>query len=247
MAPAICEFPHPPVVVQYHPAARRPFTLGELDLALRRGVGAVELDLRLRPSDGAVVCSHAPRDLASRPTLEEALDRVLEFQGGSPTVQRDSFQFFIVLDFKERSRALYDAAMAALRARAARWSTAGNDGVPRGITVIASGARTGLASRVPQATLDSLCVVEGMDYRGRVRDRSPRPGRTFQWVAVQHPRERGRIRALHAGTDLEVRGRFNVRVYDGHGAIESIAASGTDAVNADLDEIPRALAASPRR
>lgn len=209
-------------------------------------MSAVELDLRWRASDRVVVCSHSRRDLERRPTLEQALDRAFWFQGASATVQRDGFQFFFVLDFKEHSPALYDGVMAVLRERAARWSTSGHDGVPRGTTVIASGERAGLMARIPAATLDSLCIVEGVDYTGRILDRSRKPGRTFQWVAIQHPMERGRVRSLHHGTDLGWRGVFNVRVYDAHGAIERCAASGVDAVNADWGEIDRARALTRR-
>ena len=240
-AASICEFPHPHLVVQFHPSARESFSLSDIDQALGKGVSAVELDLRLRASDGVVVCSHSRRDLERRPTLEQALDRVPVFQGASRTVQRDGFQFFLVLDFKERSPALYDGVVAALRERAARWSTAGDDGVPRGVTVIASGERAGLMARIPAATLDSLFIVEGVDYTGRILDRSPEPRRTFQWVAIQHPMERGRVRSLHHGTDLAGRGVFNVRVYDAHGAIGWCAASGVDAVNADRGEIAAAV------
>jgi len=242
-AGTISEFPHPPLVVEFHPSPRDLFTLEDIDRALREGASAVELDLRYRARDQSVVCSHSSRGLGDRPTLGQAIQRVLRFQDASPTVHRDSLQFFIILDFKERSAELYEGVIAVLRDHVERWSTsAGPDGQPRGITVLASGEHAGLTASIPPKTLDSLCIVEGTDYRGRIRDRSPRPGRTFQWIAIQHPAERGRIRALHHAVDLSARGVFNVRVYDAHGAIESCIAAGADAVNADREEIVRARA-----
>ena len=246
-AATICEFPHPPLVVQFHPSAQAPFTLADIDSALSEGATAVELDLRLRPDDQAVVCSHQREDLAGRPTLRESIDRVLTFQGDSPTVRRDSLQFFLVLDFKENSGALYDGAVSVLRAYAERWSTGGGiERKPRGITVVVSGERAGLARHIPAATLDSLCVIEGTDYQWRMVDRSPSPGRTFQWIAIQHPGERGRVQALHLGTDVAVRGVFNVRAYD-CGVIESCVASGVDAVNAGHGQIARGRALAAAR
>jgi hypothetical protein len=113
--------------------------------------------------------------------------------------------------------------------------------------VVASGERAGLLARVPERALDSLCVVEGVDYTGRIADRSPEPGRGFQWIAIQHPGERGRVRALHAGTDLAARGAFRVRVYDCHDALPDCIARGVDAVNADRGEIARAQVLGAKR
>jgi hypothetical protein len=239
-AGTISEFPHPAVVIQLHPAAKDPFALEDIDLALGDEASGIELDLRYRATDGAVVCSHEKHHLADRPTLEEAIQRILSFQGDSPTVHKDSLQFFLVLDFKGRSSELYEGAVQVLRRHKSSWSTSA-DSTPRGITVLASGERAGLREMIPAATLDSLLIVEGEDYRGRIQDRSPKPGRTFQWIAIQHPGERGRVRALHAGTDLSNPGVFNVRAYDCRGHIRECLATGVDAVNADRDEIARAL------
>jgi len=247
-AGAICEFPHPPLVVQLHPSADEPFTLGDIDSALEGGVNAIELDLRFRPEDRAVVCGHSRRGLSGRPTLAESIQRVLRFMGDSPTVQRDGRQFFLVLDFKERSVALYDGVIATLRRSADRWSTSAPPaGPPRGITVIASGERAGLEALVEERSLDSLCIVEGVNYAGRMRNCSPVPGRGFQWLAIQHPGERGRVRALHAGMDLSARGAYNVRAYDCHEALPDCVARGVDAVNADRGEIARARALGAER
>ena len=59
----ISEFPHPDVVVQFHPAAKEPFTLEDIDRALKDGAHAVELDVRWRDTDGSVVCSHSAERL----------------------------------------------------------------------------------------------------------------------------------------------------------------------------------------
>jgi len=247
-AGTICELPHAPLVVQLHPSADEPFRLEDIDEALREGVNGIELDLRYRAGDGAVVCGHSKRGLADRPTLAQSIERVLRFMGDSPSVQRDGRQFFLVLDFKERSAGLYDGSIATLRRYAARWSTsAAPAGPPRGITVVASGQRAGLKAHVEGRTLDSLCIIEGVDYADRIRNRSPEPGRGFQWIAIQHPGERGRVRALHAGTDLSARGAYNVRAYDCHGSLPDCVARGVDAVNADRGEIARARALGAKR
>ena len=229
-------------MVQYHPSAASPFTLGEIDTALQAGAQAVELDLRRRSADGAVVCSHLKKGLEARPTLADAIERILAFQGDSPTVHRDGLQFYLVLDLKEDSRPLAAGIVQTLRRYAERFSTATDAGAgPRPITVVVSGKRSHLARAVPPRTLDSLCVLEGVSYDGRIVDRSMRPG-TFQWVSLKHRAERGRVRALQLGRDRTLPGRFNVRIYGCRGALESCFASGADAINADRDELERAKA-----
>ncbi|HYQ96458.1 MAG TPA: hypothetical protein VER38_05560 [Candidatus Eisenbacteria bacterium] len=215
--------------------------MADIDRALSAGVHGIELDLRLRRSDRAVVCSHSARGLEERPTLAASIDRILRYRGDSGTVQKDGLQFFLVLDVKERSPLLYRGIVRTLRRYADSWSTtaAGPDGSPRGMTVVVSGGARGLAGTLEAATADSLFILEGQDYRGRIRQVSPEGGR-FQWIAIQHPGERGRVRALHAGTDLATPGVFNVRAYDCHRRLAECAAAGVDAVNADLDELPRA-------
>ncbi len=236
-AGSINEFPHPKLVVQFHPKPDVPFELAHIDRALAAGVHGIELDVRLRHSDRTPVCSHSRKGLADRPTLAAAIDRILKYRGDSKTVQKDGLQFFIVLDIKEYSVVLEDRIVETLWGYADSWSTAAGTDGPRGITVIASGAAAGL-------TADSLFIVEGRDYRGRIRNVSA-GGARFQWIAIQHPGERGRVRALHAGTDLAVRGAFNVRAYGCHEAMERCAAAGVDAMNADLEELPRAARIGP--
>jgi len=238
----ISEFPRAPVVVQYHPSAAAPFVLGDVDSALQAGAHAVELDLRRRPTDGAVTCSHLKEGLEARPTLAEAIERILSFQGGSPTVQRDGLQFYLVLDLKDDSQPLAAGIVQTLRRYADHWSTAVDArGGPRAITVVVSGKRSHLARDFPPQTLDSLCVLEGVSYGSRIEDRSMRGG-TFQWISLKHRVERGRVRALQLGRDRTLPGRFNVRIYGCRGALESCSASGADAVNADQDELKRAMA-----
>jgi len=246
IAGTISEFPHPPLVVSFHPSANEPFTLEDIDRALQEGASGIELDLRFRPEDRTVVCGHSERSLSDHPTLHESIRRVLRFMGDSPSVHRDGRQFFLILDLKERSAPLYDGVIAELRRDAAHLSTSAPfTGPPRGITVIASGERAGLLARVEGRTLDSLCIVEGVNYVGRIRSASPVPGRGFQWIAIQHPGERGRVRALHDGMDLSARGAYNVRVYDCHEALPDCVTHGADAVNADRGEISRVRALLP--
>jgi hypothetical protein len=187
VAGVICEFPHPRLVVQFHPRADTPFELAHIDRALSAGVHGIELDLRLRPADQAVVCSHSARGLEDRPTLTASIDRILHYRGDAGTVQKDGLQFFLVLDIKESSAVLYGRIVELLHRYAQSWSTSsGLDGPPRGITVVVSGSAGGLAAGLTRATADSLFILEGRDYRGRIRNVSPEGGR-FQWVAIQHP------------------------------------------------------------
>jgi hypothetical protein len=230
------------LVVQFHPRADAPFGLSDIDRALSAGVHGIELDLRLRPADQAVVCSHSARGLESRPTLAASIDRILSHRADSGSVQGDGLQFFLVLDIKEHSAPLYRGIVETLRQYADSWSTAAASphGPPRGITVVLSGSALGFAYGLAAATADPLFILEGQDYRDRIRNVSPEGGR-FQWISIQHPGERGRVRALHHGMDLNVPGVFNVRAYDCHGALERCIAAGVDAVNADLDELQRAI------
>jgi len=241
-AGSICELPHPALVVQFHPAAGEPFRLSDIDQALAAGVHGLELDVRLRPADQAVVCNHSAHDLAARPTLAESIDRILEHEGGASSVQRDGLQFFLVLDVKEDSPAVNVGILRTLRQYARHWSTAaGTQDGPRGITVVATGSTRGLAHAAPEKVVDSLCIIEGMDYGDRIRNISP-GGVRFQWISIQHPAERGRVRALHSGMDLARSGAFNVRAYGCHAGLATCVAAGVDAVNADRSELSRAVA-----
>ena len=250
----IHEFPHPPAVVSFHPRKDQPYTLAQLDQALRGGVRGVELDLRWRASDSSVVCSHEKHDLTRRPTLDEALNAIRRFRGESGTVRGDGLQFFVFLDLKEESAEFHRALMRVLAAHAGCLANSARpDTGPRGITVIVTGYRAALERSVPQHGLDTLCVVEGREYdASRLTDqssvsRAPRaePG-TFQWIALEYPAERSRVRAIHEGSDLRARGYFNVRVIGARGHVARAIDSEADAVNADLDEIPAAVRHSER-
>lgn len=244
----IHEFPHPPAVVQFHPRKNQPFTLDHLEEALRLGAQGAELDLRWRASDSSVVCSHEKRGLASRPTLEMALDALVRFQGSRETVRGDGRQFFLVLDLKQESPPpFHRALLRTLGARSAHFSNAARAlGGPRGITVILTGFKAALERSVSAAALDTLCVVEGRDYGRRMADPSGR-GATFQWLALEYPVERSRVRDAHEGRDRRAVGRFNVRVVGARGHVRDALRAGADAVNADLDEIGPATAWVARR
>jgi hypothetical protein len=244
----IHEFPHPAAVVVFHPRGDVPFTLAQLKEALEAGVRGVELDLRWRAADHAVVCSHEKRGIARRPTLEEALDAIERFHGHSATVRDDGLQFFLVLDLKDESPAFHRALVRVLAARAKHFANAARpDAKARGITVVISGFRSALERSIPAATLDTLCVIEGRDYTRRVLDLSGRRGGRFQWLALDYPVDRSRVRDLHAGRDPRARGRFNVRVVGARGRVDRALDSSADAVNADLDEIPAAVRRARRR
>lgn len=240
------EFPRPAVAVEFHPRGDRPFTTGQLDRVLRLGVHAVELDLRWRAADSRVVCAHRRQDVARAPSLEDALDAIVRHRGTSPTVQRDGLQFFVVLDLKDETADFHHAVVRALAGRAGIWSTAARPpGSPRGITVVVSGFRAAFERSVPRAGLDTLCIVEGRTYGARIQNLSGGDGR-FQWIALEAPVERARVRSLHEGRDPALRGRFNVRIVAAHGMLRRAITSGADAVNADEDELEGALRAAAR-
>jgi hypothetical protein len=252
VAATLHEFPHPVVAVQFHPRGDRRFQVSDLTKALVLGVSAAELDLRWRDADSSVVCAHDRRDVKAAPTLADALGVLLGLQGEGITVQHDGLQFFLVLDLKEERPAFHRALVRALADRAAHWASSGSPTPhPRGITVVISGFRAVLERSIPRAALDTLCIVEGRDYGARIQVQEG-PSRS-QWLTVDDPIDRWRIRDLHEGRDPRARGRFNVRVVGAGSHLARDAAAGADAVNADLEEIPaatravRALAGAERR
>ena len=244
LASFIHELPRPPVVLQLHPAPGKAFLLEDLDRALDRGASAVELDLRYRPADRAVVCAHDASFRNEAPTLAHALDRILQHQGGSSSVRGDGLQFFVVLDLKETEASLYQGVLRVLRDRAERWSTSATPGSgPRGITILVTGkphARDAFRSSTPPATLDSLCIVEGVDYGDRILDLSERLG-TFQWIALDQSKDRSRIERLRDERSRGRRGAFNVRVYGGRSAYRSSIEGGFDAVNVNGEDLESAV------
>lgn len=237
------EYPHPPVVVNAHPRGDRPFRLHELQHALELGASAAELDLRWRLRDSSVVCAHRLRDVEGATTLEDALQAVTRFQDGRSTVHGDGRQFFLVLDLKEERPEFHRVMVRTLAAHADRFATSGAPSEhPRGITVVVSGFRAALERAIPAATLDTLCILEGRDYGDRIRVSEGEP--RFQWIAIEYPIDRERVRAFHDGQDGWTRGRFNVRVIAAGSHVARVITMGADAVNADLDVVAPAVAAA---
>lgn len=233
-------------MVELHPRGDRPFTLGQLERALDQGVHAAELDLRWRAADSSVVCAHRLRDVTSAPTLNAALDAVLRRTEPSGTVQDDAGQFFLFLDLKEESPAFHRAMVRVLASRSRHLGTAARPPAgPRPITVVITGFRAALERTVPAAALDTLCILEGTNYGTRIRNLSGGDGR-FQWVALEAPVERPRIRDLHEGRDRRFRGRWNVRIVAAHGLLRRSIESGADAVNANPEEIEEAVRLAAR-
>src|SRR5690606_38446259 len=59
----------------------------------------------------------------------------------------------------------------------------------------------------------------------------------FQWTAIQHPGEYGRVNALHAGTDTRLAGRYNIRVWGEGADLGGALFSGADSVNCDHEQV----------
>jgi hypothetical protein len=241
----IHEFPHPRLVVHFHPDPDDggPFTAGQVQHALDLGVHAVELDLRFRAEDGAVACDHN-QVRARSPTLAQIIDLVLAHKGAAATVNDDGRQFFLVLEPKEASVDLFEGLFATLRRYRAVLSTAVDEGdPPRGMTVVLTGsfrrrcygylfARHGLE-------VNQLFITEDVDYSGVITALSNRGATSFQWTAISYDDNFGRVNALHSGRDSSVTGRCNVRVWDTKGgdALRLAVASGADSVNCNVSMI----------
>ena len=88
----IREFPHPSIVIHYHPT-RRQFSLDDVRFALCEGLHALEVDLHLCGRDGQVVCNH-DRPSAQSPALDQVIDLILTLKGNRATVNDDGRQFF---------------------------------------------------------------------------------------------------------------------------------------------------------
>jgi hypothetical protein len=232
----IHEFPHPRVVVHYHPDDRQ-FLLEHAQYALDHEAHALELDLQYRERDRAIVCNHdSPTDQS--PTLRAVIELLLRKKGRSPTVYNDHRQFFLVLEPKNDSSNLLDGVFRVLGDYEAVFSTAvAQNGQPRGITVVITGASAQtFYFRYQRAELNLRCIVEGHDYSSEIVNLSK--GRIpFQWVSIQHDDERARVNKLHNGIDRNQTGKFNVRVWDGHDELPLVLASGADSVNCDQSEI----------
>ncbi len=233
----IREFHHPRVVVHWHPSSKQ-LTLDDVRFALDHKVHAVELDVHVRASDGMVVCNH-DRATAESPTLESAIETILAHEGKSATVHADGWQFFLVLEPKENSPALFDCIAETLQRHSNILSTSVSKGdAPRGITVVITGSYPReFYSHFKPEQINRLCIAETHDYSDEIVNLSP--GRTqFQWVSIRYGKDIvSRVRSLHDGTDTGAKGRFNVRIWDGHAAMSECLAAGADSVNADRDEI----------
>lgn len=229
----IHEFPHPRVVVHYHPTTEQ-FSLEDVDLALGQRVHALELDLHFRPQDRQIVCNH-DRSTAVSPTLDQAVSRLLDWMGSSATLHADGRQFFLVLEPKHVSTDLFDGVLEHLSRYASRLSTAvGRGDAPRGITAIITGEyRRHFHAHFAATRINRLCIVEDHDYSQEIVNLAAGHP-PFQWVALKSGSERGRVNDLHTGQDARLRGRYNVRVWDCRPRdLGQCLAAGVDQINCD--------------
>jgi len=235
----IHEFPHPRIVVHHHPT-RKQFTLDEVHDALEQEVHALELDLYFRREDGQVVCNHDGPTAAS-PTLEQALNLVLGKKRDTATVHDDGCQFFLVLEPKTGSTVLFEAILEILRRYDRHLSTAVSEGdAAREITVVIAGAYTHeFYAHLESIPRNRLCIVEEQGYDGEIVNLAAGQP-PFQWVTLKSGVERGRVNDLHAGTDTQLKGRYNVRVWNcAPQDFGPCLASGVDAINCDLGQAPQ--------
>jgi hypothetical protein len=229
----IHEFPHARVVVHYHPTSEQ-FTLEDVDLALDQRVHALELDLHFRPQDRQIVCNH-DRPTTISPTLDQVVSRLLDQMGSSATLHADGRQFFLVLEPKHFSTDLFDGVLEHLERYAPHLSTAVRRGdAPRGITVIITGEyRRHFHAHFAATRINRLCIVEDHDYSQEILNLAAGHP-PFQWVALKSGGERGRVNDLHTGQDTQLRGRYNVRVWDCRPRdLGQCLASGVDQINCD--------------
>jgi hypothetical protein len=233
----IHEFQHAPIVLHYHPVSGVQFTLEQVHTALAQEVHAIELDLHYRGSDGQVVVNHDGATPAS-PTLAQVIDLVVAKKAGFATVHDDGYQFFLVLDVKQDSSLLFEGIVEVLGGYAAHLSTAVAPGdAPRAITAVLTGEADALYDHFLGRTeqLNRLAVVEKHDYSAEIGNLSA-CALPFQWVSMAHDGQRGRVNALHSGTDTELAGRYNLRIWDCDDDPVCLA-SGADDVNTDPDEV----------
>lgn len=231
------EYPHAPVVLHYHPVSGVQFTLDEVRFALAREVHAIELDLHYRASDGQVVVNHDGATPES-PTLAQVIDLVVEKKAGFATVHDDGYQFFLVLDVKQVSSLLFEGIVEVLGRYTEHLSTAVAPGdPPRGITAVITGEADELYAhfQTRREQLNRLGIVERHDYSAEIGNLSA-CAVPFQWVSVQHDGQRGRVNPLHSGTDGQLAGRYNLRIWDCDDDPVCLA-SGADDVNTDPDEV----------
>ena len=235
----IHEYPHPRVIVHYHPAAGEQLTLDHVEFALVHQVHAIELDLHYR-EDRQIVANHDSAT-AESPTLDQAIQRIVQHAHGDTTVHHDNRQFMLVLEPKHNDARLFNGMLQILREYTPYLSTAVSSGdSPRGITVVITGDYVQqFAAQLAPSRRNQLCIVEGYNYSDEIinlaADQAP-----FQWVeSIQHDGERGRVNALHTGTDRHFAGTYNLRVWDCQtdADLSRGLASGADAINADRAQV----------
>lgn len=233
----IRELPHPRVVAHYHPRAGMQFLLWHARFALNHNAHALELDLHMRGND--VICNHDGPTPQS-PRLRDVIQEIVQFQGQKASVHGDDRQFFLVLEPKDNNPALFQQVFDILGENLAHLSTAVRPGdSPRGLTVVITGAwlhqfRAQFADRIPD--LDRRCILENHDYTTEIQNLSDNEI-PFQWTAIQHPGEYGRVNALHSGADRQLAGRYNIRVWGAGRYIHDAFFSGADSINCDHEQL----------
>jgi hypothetical protein len=213
------------------------FLLSHAQYALDHGAHAIELDLHMRGGD--VICNHDGPTPES-PRLRDVMALLVQYLGQKATVHGDNRQFFLVLEPKDDDPAIYRQVFDILGEQMAHLSTAARPAdKPRGITVVITGAHVGdmrayFADRL--SDLNRRCILEGHDYSREIGNLSD--GKfPFQWTAIQHPGEYGRVNALHSGTDSRLKGRYNVRVWGEGASLGDALASGADSINCDHEQV----------
>jgi dienelactone hydrolase len=225
----IHEFPHPRFIVNFDPNPDdEPYGLDVLREALDHKATAIELHALYRSADDTVVWAHDTDHKSDSLPLRYAIDHILQYKGSSPTVYNDHRQFFLMVTPHEVDAHLFDGIYNLLGRYTPHLSTAVNsDEPPRGITVILSGQSQDFYERRSGTSVNRLCIVEGVDYL-RLNDIVNRTRQPFQWVLIEHEKERGQVNTHHnLGVDS-----FNVRVWNADDDQPVALASGADSVNA---------------
>jgi len=239
----IHEFPHPRVIVHYHPVGGEQFALAHVQFALVHKVHAIELDLHYRESDGQIVVNHDSATAVS-PTLEQVIQLILYHANGETTVHHDDLQFFLVLEPKENEQRLFEGIIQVLKKYTSYLSTAVNQGdPPRGITVVITGDfPLNVYASFDHNEINPLFILEFVDYGAEIvnlsADQTPFQWATFQWVEIRQENDRGRVKLLRSGADPLLQGKYNVRVWDcGWDELGICMATEADAINIDRGEV----------
>jgi|GEM_PF-2459490 len=237
MATWINEFPHRPINISWHPTGND-FSLEAIDEALGQGVQALEFDLHLR--DGKIRVNHdSPSD--NKPTLEQSVDRVLQWKGDHQTVQNDGYQFFLWLDLKSGGGQFYQIIYDVFGDRLASLSTAvaqnesGRD-YARALTIVITGNQ-----RAMQDWLNERHGADAVNRRflfqntrtNSIQNISDHQ-EAFEWNSYRHPAYRGRVNDDHQSD-------VNVRTWNTgdnkNGSMSEALRSGVDKINANLNKI----------